>query len=90
MSQIQTTFKFKNDAVEPPSIYLGAKLQQKELNGRTCRTMSSVYYINTAVTNVEEGLAKKGRKMDLKATTPMNSKIAVELDTSDELNEEGI
>ena len=90
MSQIQTTFKFKNDAVEPPSIYLGAKLQQKELNGRTCWTMSSVDYINAAVANVEAGLVKKGRKLDMKATTPMNSTIAVELDTSNELDEEGI
>ena len=52
--------------------------------------MSSVDYINAAVTNVEEGLAKKGRKLDLKETTPMNSTIVVELDTSDELDEEGI
>ena len=89
-SQIQTTFKFKNDAVEPPSIYLGAKLQQKELNGRTCWTMSSVDYINAAFTNVEEGLAKKGRKLDLKETTSMNSTTVVELDTSDELDKEGI
>ena len=69
---------------------MGAKLQQKELNGRTCWTMSSVDYINAAVTNVEEGLAKKGRKLDLKETTPMNSTIVVELDTSDELDEKGI
>ena len=52
--------------------------------------MYSVDYINVAVTNVEEGLANKERKLDLKATTPMNSTIAVKLDTSDELDEEGI
>ena len=52
--------------------------------------MSSVDYINASVTNIEGGLAKKGRKLDLKATTPMNSTIAVELDASEELDEEGI
>ena len=52
--------------------------------------MSSVDYINAAVTNIEGGLAKKGRKLNLKATTPVNITIAVELDASEELDEEGI
>ncbi|KAI2503237.1 Reverse transcriptase (RNA-dependent DNA polymerase) [Fragilaria crotonensis] len=42
MNDVQTTFKFKNDKVQLPEFYLGAKLQEKFLNGKSvgrCRAM---------------------------------------------------
>ena len=46
--------------------------------------------VNTFVTNVEEKLKKEGKSLPLKAVTPMNSKIAVELNKSAELDPDGI
>jgi hypothetical protein len=51
---IQTSFKFKNDKIEPPSSYLGARLQEKEINERKCWTMTSVDYINATIKNIEK------------------------------------
>ena len=45
MEEIQGTFKFKNDDIKKPETYLGAKLQEKTINGSKCWTMSSVDYI---------------------------------------------
>ena len=36
-----------------PEFYLGAKLQQKEINGITCWTITSQDYVKAAVRNVE-------------------------------------
>jgi hypothetical protein len=85
MDEVKSLFKFKNDSVAPPETYLGAKLQNKQINGTKCWTMSSVDYINAAVTNVEEKLAKTNKKLPLKALTPMNSTFVPELDNSEEL-----
>ena len=30
------TVKYKNGKIEPPEMYLGEKLQEKELNGHLC------------------------------------------------------
>jgi len=51
---IQTSFKFKNDKIEPPSSYLGARLQEKEINERKCWTMTSVDYINATIKNIKK------------------------------------
>lgn len=88
MEEIKTTFKFKNDEVAPPVTYLGARLQYKEINGAKCWTMSSVDYVNAAVKNIEEKLAKDNKKLPLKAITPMNSNFVPELDDSEELGPE--
>ena len=81
MDKIRTTYKFKDDKVPLPEAYLVARLQKKIINGMSCWTMSSVDYVNAAVTNVEEKLKKEGKSLPLKAVTPMNSTIAVKLDT---------
>ena len=49
MATIAKDFKFKKD-----EIYLGAQLEQKQLNGRHMWTMSSTDYLKAAVQNVEE------------------------------------
>ena len=53
------TIKFKNYFIEPSKMYLGAKLQLKELNGTQCWTMTSVEYIHAVVKTIEEALKDK-------------------------------
>ena len=57
--------KFKHGMVAPPEMYLGARMAHKNINGHDCWSMSSVDYINAAVKNVEEKLAREGKCDDL-------------------------
>ena len=45
---------FKNDKVEDPEFYLGAKLEAKDLNGKRVWAMTCRDYINAAVSNIEK------------------------------------
>ena len=87
---LMSEVKFKNDKVAPPDIYLGAKLEPMTLNGYDCWSMGSTEYVKSAVANVEEKLAKEGKKLPSKAFTPMSSKhsYSPELDSSDYLEGE--
>jgi hypothetical protein len=80
MEEIQRMIKFKNDAIEEPSNYLGAKLQRKEINGVTCWTITSTDYVKAAIENVEEGIHDKNWKLPTKVTTPMTNAYVPELD----------
>ena len=91
LEDVQKTFKLKNDKIEPPEFYLGAKLQEKPINGMKCWTVTSQDYIKAAVKNVEETI--KGTRWRLATTnvdTPMNSSYAPELDVSEELDDKGV
>ena len=44
MKGIQKAFKFKNDKIKPPEIYLGAKLEEKELNGWKMWTICAIWH----------------------------------------------
>ena len=79
------TVKYKNGKIEPPEIYLGAKLQEKEINGRLCLTISSTDYIKAAVQTVKDSVAKDRCKWKLpsKALTPMVSSFVPELSGDD-------
>ena len=59
MEEIQRGFKFKNDEIKEPSIYLGAKLERKSLNGKKTWTMSSLDHVKFSVENVEKQLKRK-------------------------------
>ena len=61
MKQIQSKFKLKDDKIEDPKNYLGDGLS-KILNqdGDEFWAMSSEYYCDAVVANVEEILRKKG------------------------------
>lgn len=48
--------------------------------------MLSINYVVAAVKNVKEKLAKEGRKLPMKALTPMNITFIPELDNSNELD----
>ena len=63
MLEIAASLRFKKDKIEPPDMYLGATLEEKELNGKSLWTMSSTKYIKTAVGIAEEGASKRGIKL---------------------------
>eukprot|EP00978_Attheya_sp_CCMP212_P022390 scaffold66783_cov32-Attheya_sp.AAC.1 len=87
---IQTSFKFKNDKIEPPSSYLGARLKEKEINGRKCWTMTSVDYVNATIKNVEKTVEGTRWKLPAKVGTPMMSNFVPELDGTPELDEKDL
>lgn len=90
MQEIQRDFKFKKDKIEPPSIYLGARLERKKLNGNDVWTMCSKDYIKLAINNIEQRLKEKRLKLPGKALTPMENNYSPELDMSPELDSENI
>jgi hypothetical protein len=76
--RIQDDFKLKDDKMEPPDVYLGATIAKMTLaQGKTCWTMSPKQYVKAAVSkNVEEDLAKHGRRLLSKCVTPFSSNYA--------------
>ena len=91
MKQIQTSFKLKEDKMEPPDVYLGATIARMTLaDGKTCWTMSPEQYVKSAVTNVEEDLAKHGKRLPSKCVTPFSSGYAPWLEDTPELKEDGV
>ena len=54
LQQVAKLVKLKNDKIEPPTSYLGAKLAYKVMNGTERWTVSSEEYLKAAVKNVEE------------------------------------
>ena len=90
METIQKDFKFKKNKIEPPSMYLGARLEMKVLNSKNIWTMYSKDYIKLAVTNIENQLKNKGMKLPGRALTPMDSGYIPELDNTPELDSDDI
>ena len=86
MKDIQKDFKFKKDKVEPPQMYLGARLEKKQLNGKEVWTMCSKDYVKLAISNIEGRLKNKRMKLPSKAITPMDSSYIPELDDTPELD----
>ena len=86
MDALGRTFKFKNNKVEKPECYLGAKVKWYE-QGFSCWTISSVDYVNAAVDTIEKALKNRPYKLISKVTTPMSSAFVPELDGSPELND---
>ena len=52
--------------------------------------MSAEKYVNSAVTNVEEALAKKGLRLPTKCYTPLSTDYRPELEVSPELKSDGV
>ena len=81
-----TTFKLKNDRIEAPELYLGAKLQEKSIKGYKCWTVTSQDYVKAAVKNVEDAIKKTRRRLPTSnIDTPMNVTYSPELDVTDRL-----
>ena len=87
LEEFQRDFKFKNDQIDPPTNYLGARLEKKSINGFDCWTVSSVDYVNAAIKTIEEKLTSNQR-LPSKVVTPMTANYTPEMDGTDELNED--
>ena len=83
----RSNIKFKNDKIEPPDVYLGAKLSVKTMDGIKRWTISSDKYVEAAVRNVEELVKKKPRyKWEKNKLSPMTGNYLPELDGTPELD----
>ena len=82
------TVSYKNGKIEPPEMYLGAKLQLKNINAHTAWTISSTDYVKAAVQTVRDSVNKDNCpwKLPSKAPTPTVSSFIPELDGTPELN----
>jgi hypothetical protein len=89
---IKAVFKLKGDAAAPPDMYLGVTLEKKEnAAGTKCWTMSPEKYVNASVKNVEEALAKDGKKLPSSCPTPIQGTYPhPSEDISAELNADGL
>ena len=86
LRDVQSTFKLKNDRIDVPEFYLGAKLQEKQINGVTCWTVTSHDYVKAAVKNVEEAIKGTARRLPTRnVETPMSMSYVPELDVTEEL-----
>lgn len=91
LKQLDTYFKMKTDSIGDPDFYLGAKIRPLVLpNGVRAWGMSSSKYIQSAVRNVKDYLAKKypGRAWIKRATAPLPSGYEPDLDVTPELDAE--
>ena len=81
----------KDDKIAEPDVYLGATLSKMSLdNGQTCWTMSPEQYVKAAVNNVEENLARQGKRLPSKCVTPFTSNYAPWLEETPELKADGV
>ena len=87
---IQTVFKFKDDKIVQPEVYLGAQLNTMTADGFDGWTMSSQKYAKAAIDNVEEVLGRNDQRLPTKCGTPLKSGYRPELDTSQELKQDGL
>ena len=86
--EIGKDWVLKEDSIGPPSKYLGGKLREVTLtSGVKCWAFGSCQYVQSAVKNVEEHLAKIRGKLPYKAPTPLSSGYCPEIDMSPELGE---
>jgi hypothetical protein len=86
--EIGKHFVLQEESIGPPSQYLGCKLCEVTLiNGTKARTFGSCQYVQAAVRNVEDHLAKTGEKLPYKAPTPLSSGYCPEIDVSPELGD---
>jgi hypothetical protein len=86
--EIGQHFVLQKESIGPPSQYLGGKLCEVTLeNGTKAWAFGSCQYVQAAVCNVEDHLAKTGEKLPYKAPTPLSSGYRPEIDVSPELGD---
>jgi hypothetical protein len=88
MLRIQNDFKLKDDKIAEPDMCLGATLAKMDIDGKTCWTMSPEQCVKAVVVNVEENLAKRGRRLPSECVTPFSC-MSRWLETSAELKADG-
>lgn len=85
-NEIGKKWKLKESSIEKPTIYLGGRCREVELeNGIKCWAFGSSQYCQAAVKNVEEWLSKKGRSLPKRAEAPFRNGYRPEIDVSREL-----
>jgi hypothetical protein len=88
---IKDVFTLKGNKAAPPDMYLGVTLELKQNScGTKCWTMSPEKYVNASVKNVEETLAKDGKRLPKSCPTPMQGNYHPSEDVSTELNADGL
>ena len=91
LRDVQGTFKLKNDKIEEPEYYLGAKLQWKPIKDTMCWTITSQDYVRAAVKNVEEAIKGSTRRLPTKnVEMPISMTYVLELDVTEELNKKDV
>ena len=88
LKSVQDTFKFKDDKIDKPDVYLGAQLDKMSVDGFEGWTMSSEKYVKSAIENIEQTLAETNQRLPTKCRTPLSS--GYRPDTSPELKTEGL
>lgn len=86
LEEINHYFPMKPGSIEPPKIYLGAKISQVQLeNGVVAWAMSMSQYVQEAVAGVEKYLKEHDMSLVKGAETPLAANYSPELDGSREL-----
>jgi len=89
MKLIDGYFPMKPSSIGTPDIYLGGQLSKVTMpNGVIAWSMASSKYVQNAVTNVEDWLAKHNMKLSTRAPSPMTNGYRPELDVTKELDPE--
>ena len=86
LQDMKSHTKFKNDRIEPPSNYFGAKLEKKVINNHEAWTITSHTYIKAAISNVETHIRTMNKRLPTRVSTLMTSNYVPELDATPELS----
>lgn len=79
LEEVNKYFPMKPDSIEPPKIYLGAKISKMTLeNGAVAWAMSMSQYVQEAVRNVEDHLKKHGMYLVKGVDSPLAPKYSPE------------
>ena len=90
LEDIQVVFKLEDNKITPPKIYLRVQLEKMTVGTHDGSALSSDKYIKAALDTVEKSLADTGKCLPSKCKTLISSGYRPELDTTLELNAEGL
>ena len=90
LEDLQVVFKLKDDKIAPPEIYLGVQLEKMTVGAHDGWALSLDKYIKAALDTVEKSLADARKRLPSKCKTLISSGYKPELDTTPELNAEGL
>ena len=85
-AELGAKFVVKPNSIGPPKQYLGNKVSHVTLeNGKTAWSFSSSQYVQNAVQNVSDYLAKENKSLPTRVRSPWTSNYRPETDVSSEL-----
>ena len=86
LEDMKSHTKFKNNRVEAPLSYLGAKLEKKVINSHKVWTITSHMYVKAAISNVKAHIRTLNMRLPTRISMPMTSNYVPELDATPELS----